>query len=83
MGEAPPVGSVSAFRSANGQPAVREAKFIIVLTRPGHRALVQSNGRGRDLWRMRASRDPKVPHPSMVCSTRKTLVPCASVRRRH
>src|SRR5262249_25455448 len=47
-GEAPPVGLVSTFRSAAGQPAVRKAAFI-VWHRPGYRALVQSNGRGRDL----------------------------------
>ena len=57
-GDAPPVGSVSTFRSADGQPADRkQAQHIVRFHRTGHRALVQSNGRGRDLWRRRASRD--------------------------
>jgi hypothetical protein len=56
-GDASPVGAVSTFRSADGQPAVRKATSIIKFIRPGHRALVQSNGRGRDLRRRRASRD--------------------------
>ena len=57
-GEAPPVGLVSTFRSAAGQPAVREALFI-VWHRPGCRALVQSNGRGQAgrQWRKRACQD--------------------------
>jgi hypothetical protein len=52
-GDAPPVGGVRIFRSADGQPAARkQAKRIVDdPSEPGHRAVVQSNGRGRDLWR--------------------------------
>jgi hypothetical protein len=54
---APPVGSVSRFRSAAGQPAVRKARIIMTVKDRDTVRSCNPSGRGRDLWRGRASRD--------------------------
>ena len=59
LGKAPPVGVVSTFRSADGQPAVRQQAFDIVLFSAG-RVTVRSCNQSDEVgtcWRRRAFRD--------------------------
>src|SRR5229473_4212463 len=76
LDEAPPVGVVSTFRSANGQPAVRKQAHCMMLFSAG-RVTVRSCNQTVEVGTCGVGVHPgiEVPHFAMVCSTLKTLVP--------
>lgn len=76
LGEAPPVGVVSTFRSADGQPAVRKQATCIVLF-SASRVTVRSCNQTVEvgICGVGVHRGINVPQVAMSCSTRRTLVP--------
>jgi hypothetical protein len=76
-GDAPPVGSVSTFRSTDGQPAVPKQYRVIGASSPVRPVTVRSCHQTVEVgtWGVGVHIGIGVPHLAMVCSTLRTLVP--------